>query len=155
AWPAIFHQALKAAPTHHHAAYMAYNLIRREAKREELIEFIRIYESETGHLLEITAANRPGYVSRPAITGASTTPEPRGELVRLSPGQRVTLPAILLRGAPKLRIGVYLEVHEGAVHVAALPDAAHAAASLRCTSVDVSSQTIEHYWRVDCDGLDD
>lgn len=153
-WPNIFRRSLAAAPTHHHAAYMAYHLIGQEPDRESVLRIIHIYDTQTARLLEATAANRPGYVRLPAITGPRVEPDPAGELFRLSPGgSPAMLPAIPLRGAPKLRVGVYLEVRAGGIHVTALPDASHVSAAVHCSAIDLSSQTIEHYWHVDCDGL--
>jgi hypothetical protein len=129
-------------------------LIAQEPERESVLRIIRIYETQTARLLEATAANRPGYVRLPTITGAPVEADPAGELFQLSSGgSPAVLPAIPLRGAPKLRLSVYLEVRKGGIRVTARPDAAHASAALHCSTIDLSSQTIEHYWHVDCDGL--
>jgi hypothetical protein len=153
-WPAIFRKSLGAAPDHHHAAYMVYNLIRLGAPPAEVRDLIRIYETDIERMFVATASSRPGYVRRPAIAGVSTRGVAGGSQVRLRSGQTVSLPAIALEGAPKLRVGLYVDVRVGAVRISAVSDAARAHAAVRCSSADVSSQTIEHYWYVDCGALE-
>ncbi len=153
-WPTIFRRALAAAPTHDHAGYMAYHLIGQEGERDKLLQVIGVFESQTAQLLEDTAANRPGYVRLPAITGLPVAADPAGELIRPVAGSPASLPPVLLRGAPKLRLAAFLDVRSGAIQVSAVTDAAHANAPVSCTPVNVSSQTIQHYWYVDCDHLD-
>ena len=133
---------------------MAYHLIGQEGERDKLLQTIGVFEPQTARLLEDIAVNRPGYVRLPAITGVAVAADPAGELIQPLPGSPAMLPPVPLRGAPKLRLAAFLDVRNGAIQVSAVPDAAHAQAPISCAPVNISSQTIQHYWYVDCDHLD-
>jgi hypothetical protein len=153
-WQPIFWKAMERAPAHHHAGYMAFNLFHQRASREKIVEAIQVYESATSNLLHASAADRPGFVRTPAITGAEVKAEDSGEVVRLAPGQRMTLPVIALRGAPQLRVGVFIEVLDGAVELGGAIEGVHPGASAVCEPNTLSPQTLEHYWSVTCNHLD-
>ena len=151
-WPQIFWKTMEAAPTHHHAAYMAFNLFHRPSSPERIKQAIQIYERSTARLLESSAADRPGYVRLPAITGAVAKRDDNGQVMHLTSGQGIMLPPIPLRGAPRLRVGVYVEVIEGAVQLAGTIDGGGALA--HCEPGVLSVQTVEHYWSVTCGDLE-
>lgn len=153
-WPAIFRRTLAAAPTHHHAAYMAYNLIGQEGDPGKRAEIIGIFERETARQLAATAGNRPGYIRLPAVTGASSATGPEGVVVQLSDGTPATLPAIELRGAPALRVGLYVEARQGAVRVSGVPGGKGVAGRAQCTTFDIDPAAQSHYRTIDCDGLE-
>ena len=117
-----------------------------------MLRIIHIYETQTARLLEATAAIGRGTCALPR-SQAGVEPDPRGTIPAVAPAAPGDAAGDSASWRAEARVGVYLEVRAGGIHVTALPDAGHVSAAVHCSAIDISSQTIEHYWHVDCDGL--
>lgn len=159
-WPEIFRRAITGWPRHHHAPYMAYHMIfqGKTSSPEERTRFIQVYEDGVGRTLASSAADRPGYQFRPRAArlspdaaAAAKATVIRGE-ISLQTGESLLLDPIAVRGAPKMRVGLYVYVPQGQVQTMAVDAAGNVIAS--CSQFTSSHFDAQHYRYVECAAID-
>ncbi len=160
-WPDIFRRAINKWPAYHHTPYMAYHMIfqAKTSTPEERTRFIQIYEDGMGRTLATSASDRPGYQWRPTViplpasasASTGTSVVAHGEL-SLQTGDSVLLDPIAIRGAPKMRIGLYIYVPQGQVQTMAVD--ASGAVIPSCSQFTSSHFDALHYRYVECTGIE-
>jgi len=153
-WPDIFRRAIEKWPTYHHAPYMAYHMLAQARSPEERARFVQVYEDGVGRLLSSSASDRPGYQTYPRLEPATVMwKRGTGGLdVTLGADEVILLDRIALETAPKIRIGLYVQVGQGQVQAAAVGESGEVVAS--CTQFAALVGDPSRYRYVDCSQLE-